>query len=249
MRKFKVISGAVGGRRNKVFKSQDIVTENDFEPGTITGLINGKYIQEIPEDPEALEKAAKAQAKADKAARKLAESQEKERQEQAQKDAEEKAYREKFDSRKAKIFPYWSFLKGDQISIDWGVISQEDFDIIYNEVVEAKEVADAIVTDESGADVVTDESDADVVTDESDADVVTDESDADVETDESNSDVETDVDADDRKNTIKSEMVGKTFEDFKKDQLIAWCTELELEHKPMANRRELFAILSDSFNG
>lgn len=42
-------------------------------------------------------------------------------------------------SRKDQLIPYWIFLKGDQISTDWGEIPEESFLIILNEAKEAKQ--------------------------------------------------------------------------------------------------------------
>lgn len=65
----------------------------------------------------------------------------------AKQEALDKAAAEKFEqekkeklyySRKEQLIPYWSFLKGDQPSIDFGEIPQEQFDIILREVKKAQ---------------------------------------------------------------------------------------------------------------
>lgn len=47
-----------------------------------------------------------------------------------------------YNERKAALMPYWNFLKSDQISIDFSELSDEDFQIIFKEVYEAKELFD-----------------------------------------------------------------------------------------------------------
>lgn len=70
---------------------------------------------------------------------------------QAQKDAEKKAEEERLEQerkfklhneRKNLLIPYWTFLKGDQISTDFGEIPEESFQIILKEAKEAQ-AADA----------------------------------------------------------------------------------------------------------
>lgn len=73
---------------------------------------------------------------------------------QAKKDAEAKAEQEAIErdrkyklhnARKDQLIPYWIYLKGDQVSIDFGELPQESFDILLREVKaaqKAKTIAD-----------------------------------------------------------------------------------------------------------
>lgn len=47
MAKYKVIALSVGGKKNKIYSSGDVVTESDFPEGNIKFLIDGKYVEEI----------------------------------------------------------------------------------------------------------------------------------------------------------------------------------------------------------
>lgn len=69
----------------------------------------------------------------------------KEAKEQAEKRAKEEAEEKEkkvklYQQRKELLFPYWSFLKGEQISADFSELPQESFDIILAEVIEAKKL-------------------------------------------------------------------------------------------------------------
>lgn len=65
------------------------------------------------------------------------------RQESKRKEDEARIERERkaklYHSRKDLLIPYWTFLKGDQISIDFGEISEDEFNIILMEVKEAQQ--------------------------------------------------------------------------------------------------------------
>lgn len=50
MKKYKVIALTVGGRGNKIFKSKDIVTEDQFLPGHIGELVKNGFILPVEED-------------------------------------------------------------------------------------------------------------------------------------------------------------------------------------------------------
>jgi hypothetical protein len=45
MKRYKVIAGAVGGRSNKIFQSQDIVTESNFPPGNAAKLVEKGFLE------------------------------------------------------------------------------------------------------------------------------------------------------------------------------------------------------------
>lgn len=55
MKKYKVIALTVGGRGNKIFKSKDIVTEDQFLPGHIDELVKNGFIAPFEEEIFALE--------------------------------------------------------------------------------------------------------------------------------------------------------------------------------------------------
>lgn len=44
---YKVIALSVGGRRNKIFKSGDEVTADDFPPGTCPDLVAKGFLEEV----------------------------------------------------------------------------------------------------------------------------------------------------------------------------------------------------------
>jgi hypothetical protein len=54
MKRYKVIAGAVGGRSNKIFQSQDIVTESNFPPGNADKLVEKGFLEFLDdvEDPQ-----------------------------------------------------------------------------------------------------------------------------------------------------------------------------------------------------
>ena len=55
---------------------------------------------------------------------------------------EQERLAELYADRKELLIPYWNFLKGDQHSIDFSTLSEEDFNIILNEVKQAKKEDD-----------------------------------------------------------------------------------------------------------
>lgn len=68
MRTFKVISLSVGGSNNKIFKSGDIVTENQFPQGNADKLVKGGFLKEILEDkPKAPVKSVLAEINSEEA--------------------------------------------------------------------------------------------------------------------------------------------------------------------------------------
>lgn len=54
MKRYKVIAGCVGGRSNKIFQSQDIVTESNFPPGNAEQLVKKGFLEFLDdvEDPQ-----------------------------------------------------------------------------------------------------------------------------------------------------------------------------------------------------
>lgn len=58
MRKFRVIALSVGGMNNKVYKSQDVVNEDNFPEGNADKLVKGKFLKELTKAE--LKKEAKA---------------------------------------------------------------------------------------------------------------------------------------------------------------------------------------------
>lgn len=57
MAKYKVICLSVGGLGNKIFKSGDIVTDDNFPEGNAQELVKGKYIEPIEDKPKPNNKA------------------------------------------------------------------------------------------------------------------------------------------------------------------------------------------------
>ncbi len=47
MRKFKVIALSVGGLNNKIFRSGDMVQENNFPQGNVDTLVKEGFLKEI----------------------------------------------------------------------------------------------------------------------------------------------------------------------------------------------------------
>lgn len=69
------------------------------------------------------------------------------KQEQIKKELEIKAEQDRkvklYADRKEQLIPFWNYLKHDHKSADFGELPQESFDIILNEVKEAKRLSDA----------------------------------------------------------------------------------------------------------
>jgi hypothetical protein len=52
MKKYKVLTSSVGGRRNKIFKAGDIVFENNFPEGNAEQLVKKGFLEKVGESQE-----------------------------------------------------------------------------------------------------------------------------------------------------------------------------------------------------